>query len=143
MGLERLDDPDYPALSMGRAAEVLGVQPAFLRSLDAAGILSPARSSGGHRRYSRRQLEHVQRIMSLADDGHTIAGAEAFLRLEAERDSALSARDDAVSERDTARAERDTARAELDDALAERDTARAERDTARAELDDRAHGERT
>ncbi len=33
---ERLDDKDYPAYSMGRAAEILGVPPAFLRGLDAA-----------------------------------------------------------------------------------------------------------
>ena len=48
---------NYPAVTMGQAAELLGVQPAFLRSLDAAGILRPHRSDGGHRRYSRRQLE--------------------------------------------------------------------------------------
>jgi hypothetical protein len=40
----------------GRAAEVLGVQQAFLRSLDAVGAVSPARSAGGRRRYTRRQL---------------------------------------------------------------------------------------
>ena len=34
--LDALDDPDYPAYTTGRAAEVLGVQQAFLRSLDAA-----------------------------------------------------------------------------------------------------------
>jgi hypothetical protein len=36
MGLGQLDD-DYPAITMGQAAELLEVQPAFLRSLDAAG----------------------------------------------------------------------------------------------------------
>ena len=41
--LDDLDDPDYPAYTTGRAAEVLGVQQAFLRSLDAAGAVSPAR----------------------------------------------------------------------------------------------------
>ena len=56
MGVDRLDDEDYPAVTMGQAAELLEVQPAFLRSLDAAGVLTPSRSSGGHRRYSRRQL---------------------------------------------------------------------------------------
>ncbi|HEX6405433.1 MAG TPA: MerR family DNA-binding transcriptional regulator, partial [Pseudonocardiaceae bacterium] len=55
MGVDRLDDEDYPALSMGQAAELLGVQPAFLRSLDAAEVLRPGRSSGGHRRYTRRE----------------------------------------------------------------------------------------
>ena len=31
---DRLDDPDFPALTMSQAADLLGVQPAFLRSLD-------------------------------------------------------------------------------------------------------------
>src|SRR3954464_14783081 len=60
--LRRLDDPDYPALSMSQAAELLGVQAAFLRSLDAAGVLSPHRSTGGHRRYSRAQLGLAARL---------------------------------------------------------------------------------
>jgi hypothetical protein len=34
---DKLEDQDYPAYTMGRAADLLGVQPAFLRSLDAAG----------------------------------------------------------------------------------------------------------
>jgi hypothetical protein len=46
-GVSRLDDEDYPAVTMGQAAELLDVQPAFLRSLDAAGVLHPSRSVGG------------------------------------------------------------------------------------------------
>jgi MerR family transcriptional regulator/heat shock protein HspR len=59
---DRLDDPDYPAYTTGRAAEVLGVQQAFLRALDAAGVVTPERSAGGHRRYTRRQLAFAGRI---------------------------------------------------------------------------------
>jgi hypothetical protein len=54
--VSRLDDPDYPALTMSQAAQLLGVQAAFLRSLDTSGVLEPHRSAGGHRRYSRHQL---------------------------------------------------------------------------------------
>ena len=66
-GVGQLDDQNYPAITMGQAAELLGVQAAFLRSLDAAGILRPHRSDGGHRRYSRRQLESAARILDLED----------------------------------------------------------------------------
>ena len=38
------------------------MQPAFLRSLDAAKVLQPGRSVGGHRRYSRRELRLAARI---------------------------------------------------------------------------------
>jgi MerR family transcriptional regulator, heat shock protein HspR len=82
MGLSRLDDEDYPAVAMGQAAELLEVQPAFLRSLDAAGVVSPERSAGGHRRYSRRQLERAARLRSLVDDGLTLDGAIRIIDLE-------------------------------------------------------------
>jgi MerR family transcriptional regulator, heat shock protein HspR len=82
VSLSRLDDEDYPAVAMGQAAELLEVQPAFLRSLDAAGVVSPERSSGGHRRYSRRQLERAARLRVLVDDGMTLDGAIRVLQLE-------------------------------------------------------------
>lgn len=84
MGLERLDDDSYPAFSMGRAADLLGVQPAFLRSLDAAGLLSPQRSSGGHRRYSRDQLTLAARVRDLLDENFPLAGALRMVALEDE-----------------------------------------------------------
>ena len=80
--LDALDDPDYPAYTTGRAAEVLGVRQAFLRSLDAAGAVRPARSAGGRRRYSRRQLAVAARIRELLDQGHTLAAARRILALE-------------------------------------------------------------
>ena len=69
-GVSQLDDEDYPAVTMGQAAELLEVQPAFLRSLDAAGVVTPHRSGGGHRRYSRRQLVLAARL-GLSDEGMT------------------------------------------------------------------------
>jgi DNA-binding transcriptional MerR regulator len=77
-----LDDPDYPAYTTGRAAEVLGVQQAFLRSLDAAGAVSPERSAGGRRRYTRRQLAFAARVRELIDQGCTLAAALRILALE-------------------------------------------------------------
>ena len=92
--LDALDDPDYPAYTTGRAAEVLGVRQAFLRSLDAADAVRPQRTPGGRRRYSRRQLALAARIRELLDQGCTLAAARRILDLEddlaAER--ALSAR---------------------------------------------------
>ncbi|KAB2340176.1 MerR family transcriptional regulator [Actinomadura rudentiformis] len=81
---DKLEDPDYPGYTTGQAADVLGVQQAFLRSLDAAGAVSPHRSDGGHRRYSRRQLAFARRIRELFDQGHTLAAALRILSLEDE-----------------------------------------------------------
>jgi DNA-binding transcriptional MerR regulator len=82
--LSRLDDPDYPALTMSQAAELLGVQAAFLRSLDGSGVLEPHRSPGGHRRYSRAQLAVAARMRTLLDDGHSVASAETIINLQDE-----------------------------------------------------------
>jgi MerR family transcriptional regulator/heat shock protein HspR len=90
--LGRLDDPDYPALTMSQAAELLGVQAAFLRSLDTSGVLQPFRSPGGHRRYSRHQLELAARLRGLLDDGHSLASAETIVGLQ---DQLADARADA------------------------------------------------
>ena len=80
--LEALDDPDYPAYTTGRAAELLGVRQAFLRALDATGAVTPQRTAGGRRRYSRRQLAFASRARELVDQGHTLAAARRILALE-------------------------------------------------------------
>jgi len=82
--LARLDDQDYPAVTIGQAAQLLGVQPAFLRSLDVAGVITPERSDGGHRRYSRRQLTLALRIRALFDEGLTLDAATRIVQLEDE-----------------------------------------------------------
>jgi DNA-binding transcriptional MerR regulator len=82
--LDRLDDPDYPALTMSQASQLLGVQAAFLRSLDSSGVLEPHRSPGGHRRYSRHQLALAARLRELLDDGHPLASAETIVGLQDE-----------------------------------------------------------
>jgi DNA-binding transcriptional MerR regulator len=88
MGLRQLDDEDYPALRMGQAAQLLEVQPAFLRSLDAAGVLKPQRSGGGHRRYSRRQLRLAVRMRELFDQGMSLDAAFRIVGLQDELDTA-------------------------------------------------------
>jgi excisionase family DNA binding protein len=98
--LRRLDDPRYPALTMSQAAELLGVQAAFLRSLDTSGVLHPHRSPGGHRRYSRQQLELAARMRTLLDDGHSLASAEVIVGLQDELAEARADADRLRSDRD-------------------------------------------
>jgi MerR family transcriptional regulator, heat shock protein HspR len=76
------DDADFPAYTMGRAAEMIGVTPAFLRSLGAAGVIEPERSLGGHRRYSRHQLQLAGRVRQLLDEGMPLAAACRIVKLE-------------------------------------------------------------
>ncbi|MCK9927503.1 helix-turn-helix domain-containing protein, partial [Frankia sp. Mgl5] len=77
-----LDDDDYPAYTMGRAAEMLGTTPAFLRALGEARLITPLRSEGGHRRYSRYQLRIAARVRELVDQGTAIDAACRIVILE-------------------------------------------------------------
>ncbi len=79
---DKFDDDDYPAYSMGRAAEIVGVTQAFLRSLDTARLISPQRSEGGHRRYSRYQLRIASRARELVDQGTPLESACRIIILE-------------------------------------------------------------
>jgi MerR family transcriptional regulator/heat shock protein HspR len=81
-------DRDRPVFSTGRAAETLGVTQAFLRSLDEAGLIEPERSAGGHRRYSRHQLDLAARVRMLLDQGFLLAAACRIVTLEDRLDAA-------------------------------------------------------
>jgi hypothetical protein len=79
---DRFHDDDYPAYTMGRAAEMIGVTAAFLRSLGESGLLAPQRSAGGHRRYSRHQLRLAARARELVDEGLPLQAACRIVTLE-------------------------------------------------------------
>ncbi len=85
----RLDDDDYPAYTMGRAAEMLGTTPAFLRAIGEARLITPLRSEGGHRRYSRYQLRIAARARELVDQGTPIEAACRIIILEDQLEEAL------------------------------------------------------
>ncbi|MDJ1131557.1 MerR family transcriptional regulator [Streptomyces iconiensis] len=85
----KFDDEDYPAYTMGRAAEMLGVTPGFLRSLDKARLITPLRSAGGHRRYSRYQLRVAARVRELIDAGTPLDAACRIIILEDQLEDAL------------------------------------------------------
>jgi DNA-binding transcriptional MerR regulator len=83
------DDEDYPAYTMGRAAEMLGTSQGFLRSLDEAKLIAPQRSAGGHRRYSRYQLRLAARAREMVDQGLPVEAACRIIILEDQLEEAL------------------------------------------------------
>jgi MerR family transcriptional regulator, heat shock protein HspR len=133
VGVDRLDDQDFPAVTMGQAAQLLGVRPAFLRSLDAAGVVAPQRSEGGHRRYSRRQLALAARLRELFDEGMTLEAATRIVALQDElsltREQLSAARDELgdshARELDVARDQLDAARARVAELEARTETPEA------------------
>jgi MerR family transcriptional regulator/heat shock protein HspR len=66
------------------AAELTGLGVQTLRLYESRGLLEPARTAGGTRRYSERDLDRLRRIGELIGDGLNIAGIALVLELEAE-----------------------------------------------------------
>jgi DNA-binding transcriptional MerR regulator len=73
------------------AAELSGINEQSLRLYEREGLLTPARSPGGTRRYSADDLVRLQRIRELVDAGVNIAGIARILGLE-DRNTALDDR---------------------------------------------------
>jgi MerR family transcriptional regulator/heat shock protein HspR len=66
------------------AAELAGVHPQTLRIYERRGLLDPARTGGGSRRYSQHDIERLRRIHELTAAGLNLAGVKAVMELEDE-----------------------------------------------------------
>ncbi|MFO7251916.1 MAG: MerR family transcriptional regulator [Actinomycetes bacterium] len=76
------DDEHAPLYSLGQVAEMLQVRHAYLRRLDQYRIVTPRRSAGGQRRYSRHDIMIVQHVTRLAGEGMTLNSIRRILELE-------------------------------------------------------------
>jgi DNA-binding transcriptional MerR regulator len=81
------DDEHTPLFTVSQVAAALEVQPAFLRRLDSFDVVSPARSDGAQRRYSRFDVGRVEQAVALIDEGLTLPGVRRVLELQAEVDA--------------------------------------------------------
>ncbi|MEQ8842740.1 MAG: helix-turn-helix transcriptional regulator [Acidimicrobiales bacterium] len=82
------------------AAELAGVHPQTLRIYERKGLVDPARTGGGSRRYSDADIALLQRIQELTNDGLNLAGVKRVLDLElrvAELEAELAQRESAAS----------------------------------------------
>ena len=66
------------------AAELAGVHPQTLRIYERKGLVDPARTAGGSRRYSDDDIAMLRRIQDLTNEGLNLAGVQRVLALEAE-----------------------------------------------------------
>jgi MerR family transcriptional regulator, heat shock protein HspR len=93
------DDDDKPrppgsdrgVYGISVAAELSGIKDQSLRLYEREGLLTPARSEGGTRRYSADDLACIQRISELVAAGVNLAGIARILELE-DRNDALDDR---------------------------------------------------
>ncbi|OMC48209.1 MerR family transcriptional regulator [Mycobacterium sp. IS-2888] len=81
---------DHGVYGISVAAELSGIPVQSLRLYERHGLLSPARSDGGTRRYSADDLARLQRISELVASGVNLAGIARILSLE-DDNAALSA----------------------------------------------------
>ena len=73
-------DLEEPAFIISVAARMLGVHAQTLRYYERVGLLTPSRSRGRIRLYSRADLERIRQVQRLIEDlGVTLAGAEVII----------------------------------------------------------------
>jgi MerR family transcriptional regulator, heat shock protein HspR len=76
------DDLDTPVYVISVAADLAALHPQTLRAYEREGLLRPARTEGGTRRYSRRDVERLRFIRTLTqDEGLNLAGVRVVLDL--------------------------------------------------------------
>jgi MerR family transcriptional regulator, heat shock protein HspR len=77
-----LDDENVPLYTVGQVAQLLEVKQAFLRRCDELRVVSPQRSAGGQRRYSRVEIRVIQQVVTMADEGMTLPAIRRIIELE-------------------------------------------------------------
>ena len=76
--------PDQAVYVISVAAELAGMHPQTLRIYERRGLVDPARTTGGNRRYSDSDIAMLQRIAALPAGGLNLEGVKRVLALEAE-----------------------------------------------------------
>lgn len=87
-----MNDKDRPLYMISVAAELAGVHPQTLRIYEQKGLVSPQRTRGNTRMYSEADIERLQLINELTDEGINLAGVIRILDLKGrldERDEEL------------------------------------------------------
>jgi MerR family transcriptional regulator/heat shock protein HspR len=106
---------DHAVYVISVAAELAGMHPQTLRIYERRGLVQPARSQGGNRRYSDVDIETLRRIQELAAEGMNLEGIRRVMALEAEVDRLRAENSElrVVASRAAAEAERRTPRRDL------------------------------
>lgn len=79
-----MPSPDRPIFGIAVAAELSGSGPQNLRAYERAGLVCPARTDGGTRRYSQHDVDMLRRVSELTAAGLNLAGVAMVLDLEDE-----------------------------------------------------------
>ena len=75
-------DENSPIFAIAAAAELAGMHPQTLRQYDRLGLVVPARTQGGSRRYSLRHVQQLREVAKLSGDGMSLPAIARILELE-------------------------------------------------------------
>ncbi|MFB8146346.1 heat shock protein transcriptional repressor HspR [Microbacterium sp. NPDC056003] len=82
MGEQHDIDDEAPIFAIAVAAELSGMHPQTLRQYDRLGLVVPARTSGGSRRYSLRHVAQLREVARMSADGIGLPAIARILELE-------------------------------------------------------------
>jgi MerR family transcriptional regulator/heat shock protein HspR len=92
--MEPFEDENVPLYTVGQVAEMLSLKQAFLRRIDELEVVSPQRSAGRQRRYTRVEIRVIQQVATMADEGLTIPAIRRIIELEQQLAQVVRQRDE-------------------------------------------------
>jgi MerR family transcriptional regulator, heat shock protein HspR len=104
--MEPFEEEDVPLFTVGQVAEMLQLKQAFLRRVDQLQVVSPQRSNGGQRRYTRIEIRVIRQVASMADEGMTMPAIRRIIELEQQLAEVARQRDELAARLSEASEER-------------------------------------
>ncbi|HXT92187.1 MAG TPA: MerR family transcriptional regulator [Trebonia sp.] len=104
--MEPFEDENIPLYTVGQVAEMLSLKQAFLRRIDELQVVSPQRSAGRQRRYTRVEIRVIRQVATMADEGMTMPAIRRIIELEQELAEVIQQRDDLAARLSEVAAER-------------------------------------
>lgn len=92
--MEPFEDDNAPLYTVGQVAEMLAVKQAFLRRIDELQVVSPQRSAGRQRRYTRVEVRIIRQVASMAGEGMTMPAIRRIIELERQLAEVTAERDE-------------------------------------------------
>ncbi len=80
--MEPFEDENVPLYTVGQVADMLSLKQAFLRRIDELQVVSPQRSAGRQRRYTRVEIRVIRQVATMADEGMTLPAIRRIIELE-------------------------------------------------------------
>ena len=92
---DELDQSDRALFGISVVTELTGVGQQTLRGYEDRGLITPHRTEGGTRRYSRDDIERINEIAKLLETGLNHEGVHQVMQLQAEADGLRQELEDA------------------------------------------------